>query len=402
MKTWKKVCLCVCTLILIAWIVCVWCFIYNEKKITKYSTYCWDKLRQELWEYVENVSMPNATVLDWVYIYTWSVSYEWVDYNFSCKVHDKDNVDLELDVKEWDVVEPQTIDDINEEENIADCIRYFDWCNRCTKQDDWERICTEEACEEYQEAYCEDELNINNILKNFIIKNDNCGDDSQMFVNFAILWTDKNNNWNTEYYLMVNWEWFKIDKRWNLGDTCWFGIPVTIELDKDNNLVRYEPAKDWGLYDNSIKEMFSDEAYKVLHDAKYKFIDDKTFLEQAEKYFGVTIIPENENKFECKFCDKLWYYNRTPEADEKLNQTNESHYDYVAQDNWKNTIYFGSDWTFEAKGSRDAGKWKWTFWKDENTIIVLNNNLDHVYNRYIIINQTEDSLNTIFEIIQRM
>lgn len=157
MKTWEKVCLCVCTLILIAWIVCVWCFIYNEKKITKYSTYCWDKIRQELWEYVENVSMPDANVIDWVYIYTWSVSYEWVDYNFFCKVSDKYNVDLELDVKEWDVVEPQTIDDINEEENIADCNRYFDGCNRCTKQDDWERICTEEACEEYQEAYCADE-----------------------------------------------------------------------------------------------------------------------------------------------------------------------------------------------------------------------------------------------------
>jgi hypothetical protein len=32
---------------------------------------------------------------------------------------------------------------------------------------------------------------------------------------------------------------------------------------------------------------------------------------------------------------------------------------------------------------------------------VLNNNLDHVYHRYIITNQTENSLNTILEIIQR-
>lgn len=38
-----------------------------------------------------------------------------------------------------------------------DCNRYFDGCNRCTKQDDWERICTEEACEQYQEAHCADE-----------------------------------------------------------------------------------------------------------------------------------------------------------------------------------------------------------------------------------------------------
>jgi hypothetical protein len=32
---------------------------------------------------------------------------------------------------------------------------------------------------------------------------------------------------------------------------------------------------------------------------------------------------------------------------------------------------------------------------------VLNNNLDHVYDRYIITSQTENSLSTILEIIQR-
>ena len=174
-----------------------------------------------------------------------------------------------------------------------------------------------------------------------------------------------------------------------------------IELDKDNNLVRYELAKDWSLYDSSIKEMFSEEAYKALKDAKYTYINDKTLLEQAEEYFGVTIIPENEDKFECKFFDKLRYYNPTPEADEKLNQTNDLHFDYIAEDNWNNTIYFGSDWNFETKGSWDEWQWTRTFGQNENTIIVLNNNLDHVYDRYIITNQTENSLNTILEIIQR-
>ena len=37
--------------------------------------------------------------------------------------------------------------------------------------------------------------------------------------------------------------------------------------------------------------MFSDEAYKIRKDAKYTFINDKTLLEQAEEYFGITIIP---------------------------------------------------------------------------------------------------------------
>jgi hypothetical protein len=34
-------------------------------------------------------------------------------------------------------------------------------------------------------------------------------------------------------------------------------------------------------------------------------------------------------------------------------------------------------------------------------VIVLNENADHVYDRYIIINVDENNLNTILEIIQR-
>ena len=56
--------------------------------------------------------------------------------------------------------EDSCVSDINEpvvDEPIEDCKRYFDGCNRCTMQDDWERICTQEACKEYEEAYCADE-----------------------------------------------------------------------------------------------------------------------------------------------------------------------------------------------------------------------------------------------------
>ncbi len=246
--------------------------------------------------------------------------------------------------------------------------------------------------------------NINEILEN-IIKNHESYDDSKLFINFALLWSSVNNKWNTEYYLVIDWQSFYIDERWNLNNAWGFGgIPTTIELSKNNNgynLVRYETAKDWNEYESSTKEMFSNEAYKIRKDGKYKFINDKTLLEQAEESFGVTIIPENKNKFECTFCDKLRYYNRTPEDDESLNETNGLYFNYSTENNWKNTIYFGSDWNFEAKGSRDEWTWTRTFWQDENTIIVLNNNSDHVYNRYIITNQTENSLNTILEIIQR-
>ncbi len=41
--------------------------------------------------------MPNATKSGWAYIYTWNVSYEWINYGFTCKVYSKENIDLKLE-----------------------------------------------------------------------------------------------------------------------------------------------------------------------------------------------------------------------------------------------------------------------------------------------------------------
>ncbi len=233
----------------------------------------------------------------------------------------------------------------------------------------------------------------------------NYHDNSKTFIAYAILWTWLNEKWRTEYYLVVNGQWYYLDERWNISDECWFaGVPTKITIDETQELPSfqdYKTAKDWTEYDSSTKEMFSDQAYKIRKDAKYKYNNTKSFLEQAEEYFNTKIIPEWDNDFECKFCDKLRYYNFTPEADEKSQETNDLHFDYISENNWKNTIYFWSDWTFEAKWSRDAWKWTWVFWKDENTVIVSNENLNHVYDRYIITNVDENNLNTILEIIQK-
>ncbi len=244
---------------------------------------------------------------------------------------------------------------------------------------------------------------IYDIFKDIITQNNECWGNNRLFVDFSILWNAVNSNWNIEDYLVTNWECFGIDERWNLNNVWWFGnIPTTIELSQDfeqhYNLVRYETAKDWDEYDRSTKEMFSDEAYNIRKDGKYKFINDKSLLEMAEEYFGTTIIPEAKNNFECKFCDKLWYYEPLENEDWK---NNELTFNYVSEDNWNNTIYFGSDWSFKAEWNWDAWEWTRTFGQDENTVIVLNNNLDHVYDRYIITSQTENSLSTILEIIQR-
>ena len=57
--------------------------------------------------------------------------------------------------------------DVQVKNTIKVCVHYFDWCNRCTMQDDWNYICTEEACEQHQQPYCDDYdmINLWNISK---------------------------------------------------------------------------------------------------------------------------------------------------------------------------------------------------------------------------------------------
>ena len=43
-----------------------------------------------------------------------------------------------------------------------DCMRFFDWCNSCSRSEDWEITCTMMFCEEYQEPKCMDDEIIEN------------------------------------------------------------------------------------------------------------------------------------------------------------------------------------------------------------------------------------------------
>ena len=96
MKIWHKILLILWTLIIIAWIfVDVMISLKNNEK--EYSTYCMDRVRHELWEYLENIHINDSICSEWTCVYMWGVSYEWVDYSFSCKVYNKENVELKLE-----------------------------------------------------------------------------------------------------------------------------------------------------------------------------------------------------------------------------------------------------------------------------------------------------------------
>ena len=258
-----------------------------------------------------------------------------------------------------------------------------------------------------KEASVETTQEVSNTLEdaiiNYITDNYSCNDWSKLFVNYAELWMKSLWDWVAEWYINTQAQWFYIDERWNLNNSCWFGVPMKITLSTENwtdyKVIDAIQARDGNEYDKSIREMFSDEAIDRLYNWDVALLDGRTLLEMAEEYFGVTIIPETENNFECKFCDKLWYYEPLENDNWRSDELN---FNYTSENNWNNTIYFGSDWSFKAEWSWDAWEWTRTFGQDENTVIVLNNSIDHVYNRYIITNQTDNSLNTILEIIQRI
>lgn len=237
---------------------------------------------------------------------------------------------------------------------------------------------------------------------NYISTNYDCKDWSKLFVNYAELWQKSLGDWIAERYVTTIAEWFYIDERWNLNNSCWFSIPMKITLSTEDwaNYIVTDAiqARDGNEHDKSIREMFSDEAIDRLYNWNVRFVDNRPLVEIAEEYYNVKIIPDEQQTFECKFCSKLWYYEPLENNEWK---NNDLIFNYVSEDNWNNTIYFDSDWTFKAKWSWDAWTWTRKFGQDENTIIVLNNSIDHVYDRYIITNVDDNNLNTILEIIQR-
>jgi hypothetical protein len=97
MKTREKFLLATIWILLIAWIICAWLFIHEQNKIKENSTYCMDRVRHQLWEYLENVHLNDAFGSEWVYIYMWGCTYEWIDYKFTCEVYNKENVELDLE-----------------------------------------------------------------------------------------------------------------------------------------------------------------------------------------------------------------------------------------------------------------------------------------------------------------
>ena len=106
----KKILRIVVAIIVIALGISAWLTIKEQNKMKEYSTYCMDKVRAELWEYLENVNMIDSSCSEWACAYMWSVTYEWVNYAYVCEVYDKESVEVALEPISYDVCEWETCD----------------------------------------------------------------------------------------------------------------------------------------------------------------------------------------------------------------------------------------------------------------------------------------------------
>lgn len=81
------------TLILIAWIICLWYY----TMIARYSTLCLDKVEEEVWSKLMDVDSKYLWRTNRAYYYYWYFRSYDRKYMYNCSVIDKDNIDVELE-----------------------------------------------------------------------------------------------------------------------------------------------------------------------------------------------------------------------------------------------------------------------------------------------------------------
>ena len=105
MKAWKKIILIALLLVCLFVVGFILFFVNEEKKVSRYSCYCMDEVRKGLWwEELWNIVFLGFARVNNAYLYSGSANFRWLDFDFSCKVLDKDDVSYEI---YW--INPETI-----------------------------------------------------------------------------------------------------------------------------------------------------------------------------------------------------------------------------------------------------------------------------------------------------
>ena len=135
-------------------------------------------------------------------------------------------------------------------------------------------------------------------------------DEWKTFSLLALFSTSVNDRWNTEYYWVVESLGY-LPEEWELKNTCYRISPLSMEVVKNADgyslwkvslaedampsdvlLEDYNPVRDWTQLDERVKEIFSEEAFKIWQQRDYweYFLDyenpdRKSFDERAMEYY---------------------------------------------------------------------------------------------------------------------
>ena len=272
MKTWKKIFLCILALIVIAGIVCVTMFVTNKNRIKEYSTYCMDEVRNQLWEYLENVS----NFYEWKnnennwYLYSGKVSYEWVNYDYYCRVSGKDNAEVVLMNFDKDSY-PRTIEDLYWEYTLV-------WFNKevtdipatLTISEDliWAKFCNNMWSDDYSIEW--NTIHVRNMAQNEMLCDSeklmeledkfDLSDAKISLVERSLRFTTSNwdiydffkikNNENEEDFVSYYDNW-AIREKWAYID--WKKEWIWTTYDEEWNVIEMKEYKDWELVEGDLE-----------------------------------------------------------------------------------------------------------------------------------------------------
>ena len=244
-------------------------------------------------------------------------------------------------------------------------------------------------------------FNTDYFIENAIYQHENCGittKTNKTFINYELLWAAINDDWDFEFYVTANWQWYFIDERWNLNSSCSFSsLPIIISL-KENKywyfVSNYYSINSGSTRELYIKSMFSDNAYRNRRLREYWWTHDRiSFLNEAEQYFWIKL--DQKWEFDCKFCNRPRFFY------EKIqNKEWEDRNLYGSKEISKQSFTFNSDGSLKRVWISSVSYYNRYFWKDDSTIIIKDNNNPNFIERFIIEDLKDEEMVTFSEYIQ--
>lgn len=243
--------------------------------------------------------------------------------------------------------------------------------------------------------------NTDYFIENAIHQHEDCALPSKTnktFIRYELLWAAINDNWEFEFYVTADWQWYFLDERWNINSSCSFtALPIIISLTESRYwyyVSNYYSINPWATRELYIKSMFSDNAYRNWRLREYWWVHETiSFLDEAEQYFWVKL--DQKWEFDCKFCDRPWFF-----------------YEKIQNKEWEDRNLYGSkeiskqSFTFNSNGSLErvwvsgTTYYSWYFWKDDSTIIIKDKKNPKILERFIIDEYKDYEMTAFSEYVQ--